>query len=191
MKVEFLAFPKAFAGNVAVFVAAEKQLLATAQILDRESGGTLTRALGAGRFTGGKGQSLTVLGHAGANIARLLLLGVGKARDLDARAAEGLGGVMVGERTDTMSETDLMRVRADLGMVFQEGALFDSLTVAENVGYKLSEESHLPDDEVRRRVHDFAPGGGFVFASVHNIQADVPPENIMAMWEAYRECADY
>ena len=97
MKVEFLAFPKAFAGNVAVFVAADKQLLATAQILDRESGGTLTRALGAGRFTGGKGQSLTVLGHAGANIARLLLLGVGKARDLDARAAEGLGGVIAAE----------------------------------------------------------------------------------------------
>jgi len=46
-------------------------------------------------------------------------------------------------------------------------------------------------DEVRRRVQDFAPGGGFVFAAVHNIQADVPPENIMAMWEAYRECAHY
>jgi phospholipid/cholesterol/gamma-HCH transport system ATP-binding protein len=39
-------------------------------------------------------------------------------------------------------------------MVFQEGALFDSLTVAENVGYKLSEESHLPDDEVRQRVEE-------------------------------------
>jgi len=46
-------------------------------------------------------------------------------------------------------------------------------------------------EEVRRRVDDFAPGGGFVFAAVHNIQADVPPQNIMAMWEAYRECADY
>ena len=97
MKVEFSAFPKAFAGNVAVFVAADKQLLATAQVLDRDSGGTLTRALEAGSFTGGKGQTLTVLGHAGANIARLLLLGVGKARGLDARAAEGLGGVIAAE----------------------------------------------------------------------------------------------
>jgi leucyl aminopeptidase len=97
MKVEFLAFPKALAGNVALFVAADKQLLATAQILDKEASGTLTRALGAGRFTGGKGQTLTVLGHAGASISRLLLLGVGKARDLDARAAEGLGGVIAAE----------------------------------------------------------------------------------------------
>ena len=40
-----------------------------------------------------------------------------------------------------MSEHELMTVRADLGMVFQEGALFDSLTVRENVGYKLFEES--------------------------------------------------
>jgi uroporphyrinogen decarboxylase len=37
--------------------------------------------------------------------------------------------------------------------------------------------------EVRRRIQDLAPGGGYVLASVHNIQADVPPENICAMWE--------
>ncbi len=39
-------------------------------------------------------------------------------------------------------------------------------------------------DEVRRRIEELAPGGGFVFNQVHNIQADVPPENIMAMYEA-------
>ena len=50
-----------------------------------------------------------------------------------------------GERVDNMKEDDLMRVRADLGMVFQEGALFDSLTVRENVGYKLFEESNVAD----------------------------------------------
>jgi uroporphyrinogen decarboxylase len=42
-------------------------------------------------------------------------------------------------------------------------------------------------DEVKRRIDDLAPGGGFVFATVHNIQSDVPPENIMAMIEALRE----
>ena len=40
-----------------------------------------------------------------------------------------------------MPKDELMTVRADLGMVFQEGALFDSLTVRENVGYKLFEET--------------------------------------------------
>jgi len=96
MKVEFLAFPKAFSGNVAVFVGAEKQLLATAEAVDAAAEGAVTRALEAGRFTGAKGQTQTVLGHSG-DIARLLLLGVGKGQDLDARAAEELGGVVAAE----------------------------------------------------------------------------------------------
>jgi phospholipid/cholesterol/gamma-HCH transport system ATP-binding protein len=57
-----------------------------------------------------------------------------------------------GERVDNMSEDHLMAVRADLGMVFQEGALFDSLTVRENVGYKLFEETDMPLDDVHQRV---------------------------------------
>jgi uroporphyrinogen decarboxylase len=46
-------------------------------------------------------------------------------------------------------------------------------------------------DEVKRRVDDLAPGGGFVFAPIHNIQVDVPPENIVAMFEATREHGSY
>jgi uroporphyrinogen decarboxylase len=38
-------------------------------------------------------------------------------------------------------------------------------------------------DDVRRNIDALAPGGGYVFNTVHNIQADVPPENIMAMWQ--------
>jgi uroporphyrinogen decarboxylase len=45
--------------------------------------------------------------------------------------------------------------------------------------------------EVRRRVEDLKPGGGFVFASVHNIQADVPPEHVLAMWHALDEVGAY
>ena len=46
-------------------------------------------------------------------------------------------------------------------------------------------------DEVRRRIDDLAPGGGFIFTTVHNIQADVPPANLMAMWETLREHGAY
>lgn len=46
-------------------------------------------------------------------------------------------------------------------------------------------------DEVKRRIDDFAPGGGFVFATVHNVQSDVPPENYMSMWEAFQELGIY
>jgi phospholipid/cholesterol/gamma-HCH transport system ATP-binding protein len=59
-----------------------------------------------------------------------------------------------GERIDTMTERELMRVRDEIGMLFQETALFDSLTVAENVGYKLYEETDMPAEQVRRRVEE-------------------------------------
>jgi phospholipid/cholesterol/gamma-HCH transport system ATP-binding protein len=59
-----------------------------------------------------------------------------------------------GERIDDMTETQLIGVRDDIGMLFQESALFDSLTVADNVGYKLYEETDMPADQVRRRVEE-------------------------------------
>ena len=52
-----------------------------------------------------------------------------------------------------MSETSLLAYRRNLGFVFQEGALFDSLTVAENVAYRLREE-RLSEDEIERRVQE-------------------------------------
>ena len=42
-------------------------------------------------------------------------------------------------------------------------------------------------DHVRRLIETFAPGGGFVFNTVHNILPDVPPENVVAMFEAVAE----
>jgi uroporphyrinogen decarboxylase len=46
-------------------------------------------------------------------------------------------------------------------------------------------------DEVKRRIDDLTPHGGFVFNTVHNVQSDVPPENFMAMWEALQEYGVY
>jgi phospholipid/cholesterol/gamma-HCH transport system ATP-binding protein len=71
---------------------------------------------------------------------------------------------VLGHRVDLMDEAQLMRVRHHMGMVFQEGALFDSLTVGENVGYKLYEETTLPLEEVRSRVEEVM---GFVGLKAH------------------------
>jgi uroporphyrinogen decarboxylase len=46
-------------------------------------------------------------------------------------------------------------------------------------------------EEVRRRIGDLAPGGGFVFSAVHNIQADAPTRNVVAMREALAEFGSY
>jgi uroporphyrinogen decarboxylase len=46
-------------------------------------------------------------------------------------------------------------------------------------------------EEVKRRLGDLMPGGGFVFGTVHNVQRDVPPENFLAMWETLQEFGVY
>ena len=51
-----------------------------------------------------------------------------------------------------------------------------------------------PEDvrsEVGKRIKDLAPGGGFMLASVHNIQAEVPPENVVAMFDSAEELGQY
>lgn len=99
-------------------------------------------------FTLKTGHTKLFLGASGAGKSTILRLMLGLLKP-DA------GCIFVnGERVDNMKEDDLMKVRADLGMVFQEGALFDSLTVRENVGYKLFEESDLPLPEVDQRVKE-------------------------------------
>ena len=93
-----------------------------------------------------KGSMTILLGASGAGKSVVLKLILGLLRP------DG-GTIHVnGERIDQMREVDLMQVRRDIGMSFQETALFDSLTVAENVGYRLYEETKLPLDDVRTRV---------------------------------------
>jgi phospholipid/cholesterol/gamma-HCH transport system ATP-binding protein len=60
---------------------------------------------------------------------------------------------LFGEDISTMSEEQLFPLRTRTGMVFQEGALFDSLTVRDNVAYQLIQEG-MADEEIDRRVHE-------------------------------------
>jgi uroporphyrinogen decarboxylase len=46
-------------------------------------------------------------------------------------------------------------------------------------------------DEVKRRIDDLGPGGGYIMASVHNIQSNTPPGNILAMYESWLEYGKY
>ena len=99
-------------------------------------------------FSVPKGGMKILLGASGSGKSVLLKLILGLLRP-DA------GMILVdGQRIDRMTERDLMHVRGDIGMLFQENALFDSLTVAENVGYRLYEETDMPDDQVRSRIEE-------------------------------------
>jgi len=99
-------------------------------------------------FTLQTGHTKIFLGASGAGKSTILRLALGLLRP------DG-GRIFVnGDEIENMPEDQLMQVRADLGMVFQEGALFDSLTVRENVGYKLYEEMHWPMDKADARVKE-------------------------------------
>ena len=99
-------------------------------------------------FTVPRGAMRILLGASGAGKSLVLKLILGLLRP-------DSGEILVnGARVDTMHERDLLGLRAEIGMLFQETALFDSLTVAENVGYRLFEETDMPRDEARARVEE-------------------------------------
>src|SRR6185503_1134117 len=74
-------------------------------------------------------------------------------------AGSGSGKTTIpGAEVAGMTEEEMRDIRLKVGMVFQEGALFDPLTVGENVGYRLAEDG-LAEDEIEDRVREML---GFV-----------------------------
>lgn len=90
---------------------------------------------------------------------RILLGPAGVGKSVLLKLADGLfkpdsGRIFVfGFEVSAMPEDELFRLRESIGMVFQESALFDSLTVRDNVGYRLIQE-RVPDDEIDQRVSE-------------------------------------
>ena len=96
-------------------------------------------------FSVDRGQTLVLLGPAGTGKSVLLKLANGLLKP-------DSGSIRIfGQEITTMPERDLYELRAHIGMVFQESALFDSSTVEDNVAYRLHEE-HVPEEEAHRRV---------------------------------------
>jgi phospholipid/cholesterol/gamma-HCH transport system ATP-binding protein len=94
-----------------------------------------------------KGETKILLGETGAGKTVLLKLAAGLIRP-DAGRIE-----VVGKDVVEMSERELLTFRSRIGFVFQEGALFDSLTVRDNVAFRLREE-RTPDEEIEQRVRE-------------------------------------
>jgi len=91
------------------------------------------------------GETRILLGPAGVGKSVLLKLTNGLLRPDSGRI------FVFGKEISAMREEDLFELRGAIGTVFQEGALFDSLTVRDNVGYRLLEE-HISEDEITSRV---------------------------------------
>jgi len=92
-----------------------------------------------------RAQTLIILGPAGCGKSVLLKMANGLLRP-------DSGSIRIfGQEITTMPERELFKLRAHIGMVFQESALFDSLTVEDNVAYRLHEE-RVPEEEAHNRV---------------------------------------
>jgi phospholipid/cholesterol/gamma-HCH transport system ATP-binding protein len=92
-----------------------------------------------------KGETRIILGGSGCGKSTAIKLVLGLLKPDE-------GQILVdGEDITRYTETDMIRVRKKIGMIFQEGALFDSLSVYDNVAFKLHEEG-VPEDEVEAEV---------------------------------------
>jgi phospholipid/cholesterol/gamma-HCH transport system ATP-binding protein len=94
------------------------------------------------------GETKALFGVAGSGKSTILKLALGLLPPDSGRIT------VLGNDVSAMRERDLFPMRARLGMVFQESALFDSLTVRENVAFRLTEEHGIYDDKIDARVRE-------------------------------------
>ena len=95
-----------------------------------------------------RGETKALFGIAGAGKSTVLKLTLGLIKPDNGHIH------VLGEDVTQMSEEELFDLRRKIGMVFQESALFDSLTVRENVAFRLLEEGDISEEEVERRVRE-------------------------------------
>jgi phospholipid/cholesterol/gamma-HCH transport system ATP-binding protein len=95
-----------------------------------------------------KGETKAIFGVAGSGKSTILKLALGLMKPDNGHI------YVLGDDITQMSEDMLFDLRRKVGIVFQESALFDSLTVRENVAFRLLEEGHISEDEVEKRVRE-------------------------------------
>src|SRR5262245_13656311 len=97
MKIQFNKPEPANVGTMVVAALDDRKLTPAASSLDKRTGGVITRAMGSSRFRGRKDESLEILAPKGLPVGRVLLVGLGKANEVDAVRLEALGGNLVAQ----------------------------------------------------------------------------------------------
>ncbi|MBL25969.1 MAG: leucyl aminopeptidase [Rhodospirillaceae bacterium] len=97
MNITFAKLSLPSSGTIVVGVMEGRSLSPSAQEIDAKTGGALARAMGADRFRGKRGEFLSVLAPSGIDAGRVLLAGLGKAKEIDIAGLEGLGGAIVAQ----------------------------------------------------------------------------------------------
>jgi phospholipid/cholesterol/gamma-HCH transport system ATP-binding protein len=133
-----------------MMIAEQRVVQATAQVIDFEDvhagfdEGDVLRGLS---FQVAPHETRILVGESGSGKTLVMKLAAGLLRPTAGRIS------LLGQNLEELREREMLEFRRKFGFVFQEGALFDSLTVAENVAFRLREEN-TDDDEIETRVHE-------------------------------------
>lgn len=130
---------KSSGDSLVALVAENGKLLPSASALDKETSGALKTAISAGKFSGKKGQVLSIIAPHGLDVSRLVLLGVGKEKDFDTLAAQSAGGILIAH----LNSNGAKKARVIVDNI--AGAKISATDIAANMAYGASLRSYTFD----------------------------------------------
>ncbi|MDO8607102.1 MAG: leucyl aminopeptidase [Phaeospirillum sp.] len=151
MKIAFAKPSLPIEGAIAVAVLEGKVMSVSARKLDDETKGALGRAISTSRFEGKKGQTLMILAPAGLSVSRVLLIGLGKAKDIDALGAQAFGGAAVAQLL-TSGETE-----AVLAVDPVDGSALSTAEFAAQAGFGARMRSYRFDKYMTKQKKEDKP----------------------------------
>lgn len=148
--------------SLAVLVAEEGKLLPFATMLDKQTGGAVTTAISAGKFTGKKGQVLSIVAPHNLDVLRLVLIGIGKEKGFDALTAQSIGGVLYAH----LNSNGAKKARVIVDSI--SGAKITADLIAANIGYGAKLRSYTFDKYHTKRKPEDKPTVSAIELSVKN-----------------------
>ena len=157
MKIAFSEISTPPKGVIAVGVTEDGTLGATARALDEQSGGALTRALGAGRFKGKQGTFTTVIAPHGLAVDAVILMGLGQPGKIDGRGLRALGGGVVRKMNAAGAKTGAIAVDAVNGASVAPPAMAADIGLGARLGsYSFDKYHTKKKDEDKKSLAELA-----------------------------------
>jgi len=151
MKIAFANAGDVTTGAVVVTVLEGRKLSSSADALDKKTGGAITRAMKASRFKGNGDQNLTIMAPSGTKLDRILLVGLGKAKDIDDTATQNAGGQIYA----ALSSVGTSSVTVCVDMV--EGSALKAADMAAEMAYGAKLRSYRFDKYRTKEKPDAKP----------------------------------
>ena len=151
MKIAFSEISTPSKGVIAVGVTEDRTLGATARALDEQSSGVLGRALAAGRFSGKRGTSTTIVAPHGLEVDAITLVGLGQPGKIDGRQLRALGGAVVGKMNAAGAKTGAIAVDAVDGAAMTPPAMAAEIAFGARLGSYSFDKYHTKKKDEEKK----------------------------------------